>query len=124
MAYRVTPEVFDHLDYREKNGYLRLMTDMTFDDGSKAEGLVYIAAEDNAAFLGPASELEIAKQIASSVGPSGRNKDYVLALAVALRELGKDDPHVFAIEQHLLQLEQRMCAMPSSGTVGNASPVP
>jgi cation transport regulator ChaC len=105
MAYLVTPEVFDHLDHREKNGYLRFSTDMTFEDGSSAEGLVYVATEENAAFLGPASELEIARQIARSVGPSGRNRDYLTDLADALRQLGKNDPHVFAIEQYLIKLE-------------------
>lgn len=105
MAYLITPEVFHHLDYREKNGYLRFSTDMRFDDGSSAEGLVYIATEQNAAFLGPASELAIAQQIATSVGPSGRNSDYLISLAQALRTLGKNDPHVFAIEEHLLRID-------------------
>jgi cation transport regulator ChaC len=62
MAYLITPEVFAHLDHREKNGYLRLAIDIAFDDGSSAEGLVYIATEDNAAYLGEASELAIAQQ--------------------------------------------------------------
>lgn len=101
MAYLITPQVFDHLDYREKNGYLRLATDIVFEDGSSTEGLIYIATEENAAFLGPASELDIARQIATARGPSGPNADYLLGLAVALRELGKDDPHVFEIERHL-----------------------
>ena len=105
MAYLITPQVFGHLDHREKNGYLRVITDMTFDDRSSAEGLVYIAPDDNAAFLGPASELAIAMQIAAAVGPSGRNRDYLTDLAGALRQLGKHDPHVFAIEQHLIALE-------------------
>lgn len=104
MAYLITPEVFDHLDYREKNGYLRFATEMTFEDGTTVEGLVYIATEENAAFLGPASELAIAAQIAAAIGPSGHNRDYLLGLARALRELGKHDAHVFAIEQHLLTL--------------------
>jgi len=26
MAYRITPDVFEHLDHREKNGYLRFRT--------------------------------------------------------------------------------------------------
>ena len=105
MAYLITHEVFAHLDHREKNGYLRLSTDITFDDGSKVEGLVYIANEENAAFLGAAPELDIARQIARSNGPSGPNSEYLLHLASALRELGKSDPHVFAIEQHLAQLQ-------------------
>lgn len=106
MSYLITPEVFDHLDHREKNGYLRLAIDITFEDGSSVEGLVYIAAEDNAAYLGAASELEIARQIARSEGPSGSNRDYLNDLAVALRALGKSDLHVFAIEQYLSQLGQ------------------
>jgi len=74
MAYLITPEVFAHLDYREKNGYLRLSTTITFDDGSHAEGLVYIATAENAAFLGPASEQEIASQIAASQGPTAATR--------------------------------------------------
>jgi cation transport regulator ChaC len=102
MAYLVTPEEFAHLDHREKNGYLRLAIDIAFDGGGSAEGLVYIATHENAAFLGPATEREIAQQIAASRGPSGPNSEYLLELARALRELGKDDPHVFEIERHLI----------------------
>ncbi|KQQ96696.1 gamma-glutamylcyclotransferase [Massilia sp. Leaf139] len=101
MAYLVTPEEFAHLDHREKNGYLRLAVDIGFEDGSSVLGLVYIATEDNAAFLGPASEREIAQQIAGAHGPSGPNREYLLELASALRDLGKPDEHVFAIERHL-----------------------
>lgn len=101
MAYLVTPEEFAHLDYREKNGYLRLATEIRFEDGGAAEGLVYIATHENAAYLGPASERDIARQIAGARGPSGPNSEYLLELARALRELGKPDAHVFEIERHL-----------------------
>jgi cation transport protein ChaC len=101
MAYRVSPDVFDHLDVREKNGYLRFTTPMTFDDGTVEDGLVYIATEDNAAFLGPAPAADIAQQIARSSGPSGPNRDYLLNLAEALRTLGDEDAHVLEIESHL-----------------------
>jgi cation transport regulator ChaC len=104
MAYLVTPEEFAHLDHREKNGYLRLATEMHFEDGGSAEGIVYIATHENAAYLGPASERDIARQIASARGPSGPNSDYLLALAQALREMGKPDEHVFEIERHLAAL--------------------
>ncbi|MHA0110885.1 gamma-glutamylcyclotransferase, partial [Klebsiella pneumoniae] len=79
-----------------------------------AEGLIYIAAEDNEAFAGPASELEIARQIAGAVGPSGRNSEYLLKLAQALRDLGAEDRHVFAIEQHLLQLTVQPAVLSSA----------
>ena len=101
MAYLVTPEEFAHLDDREKNGYLRLATTIAFDDGGLAEGLVYIATADNAAFLGAASESDIAAHIAAAAGPSGPNRDYLFALAQALRDMDKPDPHVFGIERHL-----------------------
>lgn len=104
MAYLIIPEVIGHLDHREKNGYARVVTDLLFEDGGRASGIVYIATPDNDAFLGPAPEREIARHIAHSVGPSGRNRDYLIELAEALRELGKDDPHVFAIERHLLEM--------------------
>src|SRR5699024_2665576 len=104
IAYRVSPAVFDHLDVREKNGYLRFSTPMTFADGGHEVGLVYIATEDNAAFLGPASDSDIARRSHVSHGPSGANRDYLLDLAGALRELGAEDEHVFALERAVLAL--------------------
>ncbi len=106
LAYHITPDVFDHLDYREKNGYLRFTTELTFRDDVSADGLVYIATEQNTAFLGPAPERDIAHYIQHKEGPSGRNADYLKDLAAALRALGADDPHVFEIEEHLLALER------------------
>lgn len=108
MAYRVAPATFEHLDHREKNGYLRFTTALEFADGTSAEGLVYIATADNEAWLGPASDTAIAKHIAASTGPSGANSEYLLKLAVALRTLGADDPHVFAIEARLRDAMARM----------------
>jgi cation transport protein ChaC len=105
MAYRVTPDVFDHLDVREKNGYLRFLTPMTFRDGGQAEGLVYIATENNAAWLGPAPEAEIAVHIHGAHGPSGANREYLERLAQALRALNVHDEHVFAIETQLPRLD-------------------
>jgi len=104
VAYKVEAFVFEQLDVREKNGYLRFSTEMTFDDGSVDNGLVYIATADNAAWLGDASEYDIALQIANAEGPSGKNDDYILRLADSLREMKVDDPHVFGIEHHLLKM--------------------
>ncbi|MCG2583181.1 gamma-glutamylcyclotransferase [Massilia sp. TS11] len=104
MAYLITPEEFAHLDHREKNGYLRVVTPIHFAEGGVADGLTYVAAPDNAAWLGPASEADIAAHIARAAGPSGPNRAYLLELAAALRALGEDDAHIFAIEQHLIRL--------------------
>jgi cation transport protein ChaC len=104
MAYLVTPDVFVHLDHREKNGYARVRTEFFFAGGRHTSGLVYIADENNEAYLGPASEEAIAQHIARSAGPSGSNREYLLRLAAALRAMGEHDAHVFNIERHLLAL--------------------
>ncbi len=107
MAYLITPEVFDPLDLREKNGYLREIVSIEFCAGGSAQGLVYIAGPDNEAFLGDASDAEIARHIAIAEGPSGLNRDYFFRLADALRELGDRDAHIDRIEQELLRIDAR-----------------
>lgn len=101
LAFRVTPEEFDYLDHREKNGYLRFLEPLYFIDGQVKPGVIYIAPQDNEAYLGPDTEQNIARHIANSRGPSGENADYVFDLAGALREHNAVDEHVFAIEQYL-----------------------
>lgn len=104
MGFRVTPEEFEHLDHREKNGYLRYQMPLYFDKPKHETkmGIVYIAPKDNAAYLGPASIADIAAQIKRCHGPSGPNTEYLLEFTNALRALNIDDPHAFAIEQTLL----------------------
>jgi cation transport protein ChaC len=106
VAFLVEGSVFEQLDEREKNGYLRLTTELTFSDGSQDRGLVYIATTDNEAWLGEASEYDIARQICGAQGPSGPNRDYLIELARSLRELGVQDRHVFDIEMHIRQLSK------------------
>ncbi|SDL27415.1 Cation transport regulator ChaC [Franzmannia pantelleriensis] len=105
MAYRISGEVLGGLDIREKNGYLRETTLMHFADGSHAEGLLYLATEDNAAFLGDAPLDTIARQIATAHGPSGANRDYLLNLAAALEDLGAEDAHVFALAERVRDIK-------------------
>ncbi len=107
LAFLVEAPVFRQLDVREKNGYLRVATEMTFDDASHATGLTYIATPGNEAYLGAASEYEIAQHISGATGPSGPNDEYLLELASALRALGLHDQHVFDIESHLLQMTRQ-----------------
>lgn len=97
MAYRIDAEVLGPLDVREKNGYLRERVTLHFAEGDHAEGLIYLATADNAAFLGAAPLDEMAHQIAAAHGPSGANRDYLLHLADALEELGAEDRHVFGL---------------------------
>lgn len=105
MAYRVERETaertFEVLDHREKNGYLRRDVGLYLGSSTAAAAtpaVVYLAAPGNHAYLGPAALSDMARQIATSHGPSGANADYLLELAEALRTLGADDPHVFELE--------------------------
>ncbi len=118
MAYRITPEVLAPLDVREKNGYLREVMTLCFDDGpgGHAEGLVYLATEDNAAFLGDAPLDVIAEQISRSHGPSGPNRDYLVNLARSLLELGVEDPHVSGLARRLPKQEDATCSPPTAET--------
>lgn len=99
VAYQVEARVFEHLDHREKNGYQRHTTDIVLSDSaSTVQGVVYVARPENPAYLGAASEAEVAAHIAGARGPSGSNRDYLLQLAAALRDLDDHDPHVRALE--------------------------
>lgn len=103
IAYRVEPDVFEHLDYREKNGYQRCSVTIHLEEaGRQVNGQVYVADEYNPAFLGPPPMATLAGHIAASHGPSGSNRDYVLQLAAALRDLGEADDHVQALESLLI----------------------
>ena len=89
--------MFDHLDYRERNGYERVNVNLEMRH-CNVDGCVYIAPIDNHAFLGEAPLEEMVEQIRRCAGPSGANIDYVLQLADALRALNAEDAHVFEVE--------------------------
>ncbi len=99
IAYRVEHPVFEHLDHREKNGYERHAVTMVMEgSGREVGGICYVAPAGNPAYLGPAPLPEVAAHIARSEGPSGSNREYLLLLARAVRDLGDHDPHVLALE--------------------------
>jgi cation transport regulator ChaC len=112
MAYKVNPTVFEHLDHREKNGYLREEIDIEFTSGSNVgqtvSGLVYMANPENEAYLGEATINQLAIEIYTSRGPSGENKCYVYDLAKSLWEYGVNDQHILAVEQALRALDSNM----------------
>ncbi|MEM0910681.1 MAG: gamma-glutamylcyclotransferase [Pseudomonadota bacterium] len=107
MAYKITHNEFEHLDHREKNGYLRELIDMTLEDGRIVTGVVYIGFPDSPAYFGPLAIPALSQHIYESNGPSGENRDYVFDLAEALRKYNTVDEHVFAIEECLFDLQQR-----------------
>ncbi|KAL6071777.1 Cation transport regulator-like protein 2, variant 2 [Balamuthia mandrillaris] len=101
-------EVLSYLDVREKGGYSRELVDVyTIESGDSPAitgVLLYRATRDNPEFLGPSPLREMAEQIHRSVGPSGKNVEYLLNLAKAMREMGVSDPHLIALEKHVLEL--------------------
>ena len=116
---KLAAEIFTALDYREKNGYDRCRAPLIFDDspgadptsgtaqsGEEGKGIFYVANGNNPAFLGPASALDIARQISRSQGPSGPNDEYLRNLANAWRQHGIADDHVFEIEAELNRLSR------------------
>jgi cation transport protein ChaC len=98
VAYRIAKDeasvVWAELDHREKGGYGPRSVELV--EGMRAT--TYIAPPGNPHWLGDAPLEEIAAQIARSQGPSGKNADYLLELARALRDLGTADEHVFTLE--------------------------
>ncbi|MGF1508627.1 MAG: gamma-glutamylcyclotransferase [Myxococcota bacterium] len=107
-AYRIPGprrgDVLDSLDHREKGGYTRYIVDIDIEPGSgrTERGLVYVAHPKNRNYAGPESIEQIAEVVRSAHGPSGPNDEYVLRLAEALRAMGAEDPHVFALEEAVL----------------------
>lgn len=98
------------MDFREKGGYTK--HDVTFYPSEVIESPIhlniYIGTSDNEEYLGPAPIEDIANQILCSVGPSGKNIEYLLNLANAVRQLFPDeyDEHLFELEKRVKHLQR------------------
>lgn len=106
VAYRIAAlqksQVLDHLDYREKNGYDRV--NLEFHEyptiTMPIEVIMYMASQANDSYAGDVWQVPcIARQIFTSAGPSGPNREYLFNLSIAMRELFPD-----AIDEHLTEL--------------------
>src|SRR6185312_5978153 len=100
VVYRLptddSAQILAALDHRERGGYVRLeLSVQTHPEAPPQPAITYVAAPDNAHYLGPADLRAMVQQISQARGESGNNRDYVLALAQHLRELGLEDEHVF-----------------------------
>nr|XP_020469587.1 glutathione-specific gamma-glutamylcyclotransferase 1-like [Monopterus albus] len=114
VAYEVTDsqieESLQYLNMREVvlGGYITERVE--FVPMEKGKGslwvLVYIATSDNPTYLGPASDKEIAAQIAICHGNAGRNIEYLVRLADFMRLYcpGEEDEHLFSIEAEVLNI--------------------
>jgi len=123
VAYTIDPayasEVRDYLDYREKNGYTIQHTDVHgFKDGVEivveSEATVYVGRPDNPAFVGSEDLDVLAARIHRSVGPSGRNKDYLYDLVEAVKKLAPESH-----DSHLAALESRVRALDNANLNGS-----
>jgi len=113
-AYRIegskVADVREYLDTREINGYTIHYTPFYPADGSpNIRTLVYIGTPDNDQFVGPQDPQKLAEHIYNSEGPSGPNKDYLLALEKALDELSPEsgDGHIQDLANRVRGLEAR-----------------
>ena len=97
IAFLIESQYFEHLDYREKNGYERHVVNISFAKKS-IPGITYIAFPNNPSFLGDAPMDEMAVQISRCSGSSGTNAEYLLELAKELRILQISDPIFFELE--------------------------
>jgi glutathione-specific gamma-glutamylcyclotransferase len=84
------------LDYRERAGYERVSIEVSTAE-EQLSAITWIALPGNAHDVGQLPLEALAQHVRSSVGPSGKNADYVLALEAALRELQAADPLVSAL---------------------------
>ncbi len=95
-----------YLEWREKQYDERVRLDVYDRDGQVVvrQALVYIASPRNANYLGPAELPAVAKQIATTAGPSGHNSQYLFRLADTMRSMGVEDPELYELERHVRQV--------------------
>lgn len=101
-------EALDYLNNREMTlgGYIQEF--VTFHPTHKEippfPVLVFIATPQSKHWLGPTCESLIAKQVVDSCGPSGHNVEYVVKLAMWLRETFPKvwDDHLYTIETYIM----------------------
>ena len=114
VAYEIPPEdvarVTEHLDFREKGGYEAVMVEFHPQDPNVEpfDLKIYIGTEDNPFFLDPAELTEMAEQIYTSEGPSGKNTEYLFELVEAMKQLvpGVEDKHLFELDREVRRLAQ------------------
>lgn len=90
---RPAEQLLAELDYRERAGYERLSV-VVATASETLEAVTWIAPPGNAYDVGQLALESLAQHIGASIGPSGRNDDYVFQLESALAELEAADPHV------------------------------
>ena len=105
VAYKVPQEIVDdvrnRLAYREKDYDTHSLTFYPRENNRKEFQIMLYIGSPNHPNFGPADESEIAQVIKDSIGPSGRNTEYLFKLANYVRKYIPEDQ-----DNHLFQLER------------------
>jgi glutathione-specific gamma-glutamylcyclotransferase len=97
VAFRVAPEAWDDvvatLRAREQVTavYVERTREVRFGDGGSARALTYVVDRGSPQYAGKLDEETQFALVANAEGRSGRNRDYVIATAAHLAELGMAD---------------------------------
>jgi len=68
--------------------------------------IMYYGSPENDHYLGPAPLQVMARQIFESIGPSGKNKEYLYNLCSAMKQISNE-----AMDDHLIELEEAVREM-------------
>ncbi len=105
VAYRVCPtkdrEVRDYLHEREMamRSYIEVMLEIVLAGGGRVPALAYVLDRTHRQYAGPLPLETQAAIIARAEGPAGPNREYLHNTADHLREIGIDDPELFALDR-------------------------
>ena len=97
IAYRLGDDadaVLEYLEVREQDGYERVNVPLYLHDDEQRVGITWIATEGNPSWRPNESLDQIAHLIATRVGPSGSNREYLFELERALVSIQVQDPYI------------------------------
>ena len=98
-------DTLSYLDHREKGGYVRTMVDVVI-GGRVVSAVSYIAPPGNPHDTGSETVEEIAAVSHIASGPSGTNREYLLALMKALEHRQIKDSYLDLVMQAFLDLDR------------------
>jgi len=110
VAFRVAPgaeaQTLVHLRAREliSSAYLEHRVQVSLTDGTPQDALVYVIDQNHDQYCGGLHPEEQARIIARAVGGRGTNRDYLIATARHLTELGIADPDLDWLVARVAQL--------------------
>ena len=112
MAFRVGPELADatrqYLSDRElvTRSYFETLYPVTLlDCGERVNAICYVLDRSHAQYCGGMALEEQAEIIARSIGPMGRNCEYLHNTVSHLIELGVEDPELVALDRRVREMK-------------------